>query len=84
MSKTIVSCYQCGTEFLTETPGRKLGGIYIEIGYTDLAAASDLREACELVNAASADLPFRPELAEAADLLNRIRAQLMTVADEER
>ncbi len=81
MGKTIVECPECGQEILVQTPGQMVAAAYVEIGFSNGQAATDLEQAIELVEIAAGDLPFRDDLTQAATLLKRANAQLTAIAD---
>jgi hypothetical protein len=77
-----IECPACGEKFLYEV--RRpwyAGGVYVTIGYRNGAAVNRLRRVIQMLQEAADDLPFRPDLAEAVQLLHQIDTQLTVVVD---
>jgi hypothetical protein len=83
MGQHLVECPECGDEFMIDVPGgRKVGGVYVTIGYSNAGAVAKLKRAIEIVEAAAEDLTFRTDLAQAARLLRHVDSQLVGIANE--
>ena len=82
MGQTLIECPECGAEVLVRRPGAKVAAVYVEIGYSNWGAVIQLQRAIELVEGASAALPFREDLETAVRLLRQVDSQLVTIADE--
>jgi len=67
---------------LVQQPGRKVGGVYVEIGYSNDGAVIQLHRAIELLEGACEALPLREDLETALRLLRQVDSQLVTIAEE--